>query len=228
MKNILVYIFILVSTISYGQHFYAMDIEVERGREKDVKTIFDNYFEKYDTEGMSVLIFRNQIGDFNLLSSHTVVWIGSIDQLNNGFNGEYFKGSDSTVFWKSLWEISEFKQDYTGDIVSADGDATSDKNQDYQIVYGVTPKRRSQFIKSWDKMMQKLNVKGSRHLIATPFLNRMYNSSVIGVNIGKDYKSTIEGLNKIWNSKEWSDFAEESGGWQVNMSFSRKVIARYD
>ena len=61
-----------------------MDIEVERGREKDVKTIFDNYFEKYDTEGMSVLIFRNQIGDFNLLSSHTVVWIGSIDQLNNG------------------------------------------------------------------------------------------------------------------------------------------------
>ena len=47
-----------------------MDIEVERGREKDVKTIFDNYFEKYDTEGMSVLIFRNQIGDFNILSSH--------------------------------------------------------------------------------------------------------------------------------------------------------------
>ena len=65
--------------------------------------------------------------------------------------------------------------------MSADGDATSDKNQDYQIVYGVTPKRRSQFIKSWDKMMEKLNVKGSRHLIATPFLNRMYNSSVIGV-----------------------------------------------
>ena len=134
MKNILVYIFILVSTVFYGQHFYAMDIEVERGREKI--QIFDNYFEKYDTEGMSVLIFRNQIGDFNLKSSHTVVWIGSIDQLNNGFNGEYFKGSDSTVFWKSLWEISEFKQDYTGDIVSADGDATSDKNQDYQIVYG--------------------------------------------------------------------------------------------
>ena len=37
-------------------------------------------------------------------------------------------------------------------------------------------------------MMKKLNVEGSRHLIATPFLNRMYNSSVIGVNIGKDYK----------------------------------------
>ena len=77
-------------------------------------------------------------------------------------------------------------------------------------------------------MMRKLNVKGSRHLIATPFLNRMYNSSVIGVHIGKDYKSTIEGLIKIWDSKEWSEFVEESGGWQVNMSFSRKVIARYN
>ena len=49
---------------------------------------------------MSVLIFRNQIGDFNILSSHTVVWIGSIDQLNNGFNGEYFKGSIQQFFGK--------------------------------------------------------------------------------------------------------------------------------
>ena len=50
----------------------------------------------------------------------------------------------------------------------------------------------------------------------------MYNSSIIGVNIGKDYKSTIEGLNKIWDSKEWSEFSEESGGWQVNVSFFSK------
>ena len=228
MKKILFYILILYSSASYGQHFYAMDIEVESGREKEVKQLFDNYFEKYDTEGMSVLIFRNHIGNFEQLSSHSVVWIGSIDQINRGFNGEYRKGSDTTLFWKSLNEITEFKQDYTGDIVSADGDSTSDKNQDYQIVYGITPKSRTQFIKSWDKMMNKMNVKGSRHLIATPSLNRVYNSSVIGVNIGKDYKNTIDGLNKVWESKEWSEFVKESGGWQVNMSFSRKVIARYN
>ena len=30
-----------------------MDIEVERGREKDVKEIFDNYLEKHGTDGMS-------------------------------------------------------------------------------------------------------------------------------------------------------------------------------
>ena len=66
---------------------------------------------------------------------------------------ENIENNFSTLFWKSLNEITEFKQDYTGDIVSADGDSTSDKNQDYQIVYGITPKSRTQFIKSWDKMI---------------------------------------------------------------------------
>ena len=79
-----------------------ISISFSIGREKDVKTIFDNYFEKYDTEGMSVLIFRNQIGDFNILSSHTVVWIGSIDQLNNGFNGELHSDTNPEVYGKYL------------------------------------------------------------------------------------------------------------------------------
>ena len=57
-------------------------------------------------------------------------------------------------FWKSLWEISEFKQDYTGDIVSADGDATSDQGSGLPNCLWSDSKSRSQFIKSWDKMMK--------------------------------------------------------------------------
>ena len=41
MKSFFVYLFLFVSTLVYGQHFVAMDVEVERGREKDVKEIFD-------------------------------------------------------------------------------------------------------------------------------------------------------------------------------------------
>ena len=226
MRSFFVYLFLFVSTLVYGQHFVAMDIEVERGREKDVKEIFDNYLEKHGTDGMSILIFRNQIRD-KTVSSHTVVWLGSIDQINNGLSGKNYKGSDTDLFWKSLWEIAEFEQNYTGDIVSADGDPTSNKGQDYQIVYGVTPNNRSAFIKSWDKMMKKLNIKGARHLIATPTLNRTYNSTIIGVNIGADYKNTLDGLNRLWDSDEWPKFWEESGGWKVDASYSRVVVARY-
>ena len=49
----------------------------------------------------------------------------------------------------------------------------------------------------------------------------MYNSSIIGVNIGKDYKSTIRPQQDL-GLKEWSEFSEESGGWQVNVSFLEK------
>ena len=93
------YLFLFVSTLVYGQHFVAMDVEVERGREKDVKRFLISISKKHGTDGMSILIFRNQIRD-KTLSSHTVVWLGSIDQINNGLSGKNYKGSDTDLFGK--------------------------------------------------------------------------------------------------------------------------------
>ena len=76
-------------------------------------------------------------------------------------------------------------------------------------------------------MMKKIKVKGARHLIATPILNRTNGSSIIGVNIGADYKSTLESLDKLYESDEWPKLWQESGGWDINISYSRVVVARY-
>jgi len=123
--------------------------------------------------------------------------------------------------------MSDFKQNYTDEIISSNGDPISNENQDYQIVYGIIPKYRSKFIKSWNNMMKKIKVQGARHLIATRILNRTYDSSIIGVNIGANYKSTLESLDKLYESDEWPKLWEESGGWDINISFSRIVVARY-
>lgn len=226
MKKNIFYLFLIVSSYVQAQQYVALDIDVDRGREKDVKLLFDNYIKKHGTNGMSILIFRNQIRD-QTLGSHTIVWIGTMDQVNDGLSGKNDKGNDTDLLWKSLWELSTFRQNYTGEIIAADGDPTSNENQDYQIVYGITPKYRSKFIASWNNMMKKIKVKGARHLIATPTLNRTYGSSIIGVNIGADYKSTLESLDKLYESGEWPKLWEESGGWDINISFSRIVIARY-
>lgn len=226
MKKNIFYLFLIVSSYVQAQQYVALDIDVDRGREKDVKLLFDNYIKKHGTNGMSILIFRNQIRD-QTLGSHTIVWIGTMDQVNDGLSGKNDKGNDTDLLWKSLWELSTFRQNYTGEIIAADGDPTSNENQDYQIVYGITPKYRSKFIASWNNMMKKIKVKGARHLIATPTLNRTYGSSIIGVNIGADYKNTLKSLDKLYESGEWPKLWEESGGWDINISFSRIVIARY-
>ena len=226
MKKTTILLFLLVSSMIQAQHYVALDVDVDRGMEKDVKLLFDNYIQKHGNSGMSILIFRNQIRDNNL-GSHTIVWIGSLDQVNNGLSGKNYKGNDTDFLWESLWKISNFKQNYTGEIISANGDPISNENQDFQIVYGITPKHRSKFIKSWDSMMKKIKVKGARHLIATPILNRTNGSSIIGVNIGADYKSTLESLDKLYESDEWPKLWQESGGWDINISYSRVVVARY-
>ena len=54
-KLILILIFIPFNLLA--QHWYSMDINIDKGRQSDVVQLIDDYFSKYGTDGMQVYLF---------------------------------------------------------------------------------------------------------------------------------------------------------------------------
>jgi len=221
-------LFTLFAVSLNAQHWYSMDINVKKGRQNDLVELFDNYLEKFGTNGMQVFLLYNDIGNHKELSTHQLVWLGDLQTISDGLGGKFNNGSDSTLFWKRVWEMAEFVQDYTGEFVAQQGDVTDVSNK-LQFVWAVKANNPQKTIQEWTKAMKKINPNNSAHMISAPVLNAGFGgANLYGLSSSKDYKSILDELNMIWSSKEWSEFQENHGGSEILMNFSRQIVKSWN
>ena len=223
MKKIILF-FVLVNFSVNAQHWYSMDIDIKRGRQSDLVELFDKYFSKHGTEGMQVYLLYNNIGNHKKLSTHQIVWLSDLQTISDGLAGKFNKGAETTLFWKRVWEMADFVEDYTGELVAQQGDAT-DTSKKFQFVWAVKATNPQKLTAAWTKAMKKINPQNSAHSLHTSILNAGFGgANLYGLMSVDNYKEGNEELNKIWGSKAWQEFSENTGEFEILHNYSRTLI----
>ena len=62
MKNLILILLFLPITL-FAQHWYAMDIDIKKGRQGDVIELMDDFYKDGTPEGMQVYLMYNDIGN---------------------------------------------------------------------------------------------------------------------------------------------------------------------
>jgi hypothetical protein len=227
MKNLILILLFLPITLS-AQHWYAMDIDIKKGRQGDVIELMDDFYKDGTPEGMQVYLMYNDIGNHKELSNHQIVFKADLQTLSDGLGGKFNKGAESSLFWKRLWEMAEFVQDYTGENRAQYGDV-NDTTKNLQFVWAVKANNRGQWVEAWAKMINKHNPKNTYHIISNAILNRGFGgANLYGLTSASSYKEMIDAQNMRYNSKEWSEFIENNGGGEVLLHWSRSMVKTWN
>ena len=80
--------------------------------------------------------------------------MGDLQTISDGLGGKFNKGAETTLFWKRLWEMSEFVQDYTGMFAAQYGNVL-DTTRKLQFCWAVKANNRNQFIQAWSDFFEK-------------------------------------------------------------------------
>ena len=223
MKNLIIILIFLPFNL-LAQHWYSMDINIDKGRQNDAVQLMDDYFSKYGTEGMQVYLFYNNIGNHRELSNHSIIWVGDLQTISDGLGGKFNKGAETTLFWKRLWEMSEFVQDYTGMFAAQYGNVL-DTTRKLQFCWAVKAKNRNQFIQAWSDFFEKNDPKNTTHILTKAILNRGFGgANLYGLAAASNYKEMIDAQELRYSTKSWDEFLEKNGGAEVLLHWSRDEV----
>ena len=227
MKKIFLLLILFTTSLS-AQHWYSMDIDIKKGRQGDLAELFNDYISKFGTNGMQIYLMYNDIGNHKELSTHQIIWVGDLQTVSDGLGGKFNNGAETGLFWKRVWEMADFVQDYTGEFLAQQGDIT-DVSKKLQFVWAVKADNPQMMTQAWTKAMKKINPKNSVHMISSSILNPGFGgANLYGLSSAVEYKTINDELNIIWGSKEWTEFSKNNGGFEILINFSRQIVKSWN